>query len=308
MSCKEYQNQIVLSLYEELEESDKAGLDTHIHECGECRQAFEENQGFHTALAQDTPAWELPSDLLMESRRELANELDRLETKRSFWAWLRVPTFSVVFTPMRMLESAALVAMGLALGVYVSNNRAVLETNTALLEPAVVSDIPQNGRIANVRIVSANADTVEFSGDVVQPLRFSGRMQDDTTQRLLFSAVQDSMNPGSRLQAVQVLSRQSAEPTVKGVLIQALLNDSNLAVRLNALESLKSFAGEDDVRTAFMQALMSDPNDGVRVAAVDALALITNTEAMANRIEEATRHDENDYVRLRGLQLVGTRR
>jgi hypothetical protein len=308
MSCKEYQNQIVLSLYEELEEGDKAGLDTHIHHCGECRQAFEENQGFHTALAQDTPAWELPSDLLMESRRELANELDRLETKRSFWAWLRVPTFSVVFTPMRMLESAALVAMGLALGVYVSNNRAVLETNTALLEPAVVSDIPQNGRIANVRIVSANADTVEFSGDVVQPLRFSGRMQDDTTQRLLFSAVQDSMNPGSRLQAVQVLSRQSAEPTVKGVLIQALLNDSNLAVRLNALESLKSFAGEDDVRTAFMQALMSDPNDGVRVAAVDALALITNTEAMANRIEEATRHDENDYVRLRGLQLVGTRR
>jgi hypothetical protein len=307
MSCKEYQNQIVLSLYEELDDSEKAGLDTHIHECGECRQAFEENQGFHTALAEDTPAWELPADLLMESRRELANELDRLETKRSFWAWLRVPTFSVVFTPMRMLESAALVAMGLALGVYVSNNRAVLETNPAA-ESVIASGIPQDGRIANVRIVSANADTVEFSGDVVQPLRFSGRMQDDTTQRLLFSAVQDSMNPGSRLQAVQVLAKQSADPSVKGVLIQALLYDSNLAVRLNALESLKSFAGEDDVRSAFMQALMSDPNDGVRVAAVDALALITKTEAMANRIEEATRHDDNDYVRRRGLQLVGAGR
>jgi hypothetical protein len=310
MSCKEYQNHIVLSLYEELEESEKVSLETHVHACGECRQAFEENQGFHTALAQDTPAWELPSELLMESRRALANELDRIETKRSFWAWLRVPTFSVVFTPMRMLESAALVAMGLALGVYVSNNRPVLDTNPAL-SAGLASAIPQDGRLANVRIVNANADTVEFTGDVVQPLRFQGRMQDDTTQRLLFSAVQDSMNPGSRLQAVQVLSRQSAEPTVKGVLIQTLLNDSNLAVRLKALDGLKSFAGEEDVRAAFMQALMSDPNDGVRVAAVDALALITNTEAMANRIEEATRHDDNTYVRLKGqglIQLVGTRR
>jgi hypothetical protein len=311
MSCREHQNQIVLSLYEELEEGEKVNLETHIHECGECRQAIEENQGLHTALAQDTPAWELPSDLLMESRRALANELDRIETKRSFRDWLRVPTFSVVFTPMRMLESAALVAMGLALGVYVSNNRAVLETNPPLFESAVAAGIPQNGRVSNVRIVSANANTVEFSGDVVQPLRFQGRMEDETTQQLLFSAVQDSMNPGSRLQAVQVLSRQTAEPSVKGVLVQALLNDSIVAVRLNALEGLKSFAGEDDVRAAFMQALMSDPNDGVRVAAVDALARITNTAALANRIEEATRDDDNTYVRLKGqglIQLVGTRR
>lgn len=310
MSCREYQNQIVLSLYEELEEGDKVSLEIHIHECGECRQAFEEHQGFHTALAQDTPAWELPSDLLMESRRALANELDRIETKRSFWDWLRVPTFSVVLTPMRMLESAALVAMGLALGVYVSNNRQVIEpAQPAML--AGVAAIPQNGRVSNVRIVRANADTVEFSGDVVQPLRFSGRVQDDTTQQLLFSAVQDSMNPGSRLQAVQVLAKQSAEPTVKSMLIHALLNDSNLAVRLNALESLKAFAAEEDVRAAFMQVLMKDPNDGVRVAVVDALAPITNTEAIANRIEEATRHDDNDYVRLKAqqlIQLVGTSR
>jgi HEAT repeat protein len=160
--------------------------------------------------------------------------------------------------------------------------------------------------------VNANgSDGIEFAGDVVQPLRFAGRLEDDTTQRLLFSAVQDSMNPGSRMQAVEVLARQSAEPSVKSVLIHALLNDGSLGVRLKALEGLKRFAGEDEVRAAFMQALMSDPVDGVRIAIVDALAPITNNEADANRIEAATRHDDNTYVRLKGqgmIQLVGTRR
>jgi HEAT repeat protein len=169
-----------------------------------------------------------------------------------------------------------------------------------------LSTVPQNGRVSNVRIVSTDASTatVEFTGDVVQPLRFTGRLEDDTTRQLLFSAVQDSMNPGSRMQAVEVLARKSSEPSVKGVLIHALLNDENLNVRLKAFEGLKPFAGDEDVRIAFMEALMKDPNDGVRVAVVDALAPFTKSEAMANSIEEVTRHDENTYVRLKGQGLI----
>ena len=308
MTCREYQNQIVLSLYQELSEGERVRLDAHLQECSECRQAYEENHGFRTLLEEDTAAWELPSDLLAESRRDLANELDRIEKKRSWWS---IPTFSVVFTPMRMLESAALIAMGLALGVYVSNHQAATTGNTAVLESPVASAIPENGRVSNVRIVSANANSVEFTGEVVQPLRFEGRMEDDTTQRLLFSAVQDSMNPGSRLQAVQVLAKNSAEPSVKSVLIHALLNDGNLTVRLKAMEALKPFAGEEEVRAAFMLSLMNDPVDGVRIAVVDALAPVTNDEATAKRVEEVTRHDDNTYVRLKGqdlIHLVGNRK
>src|SRR6185503_6928215 len=113
MTCREYQNQIVLSLYEELSEGERGSLEAHLHECSECHQAYEENHGFHGLMTEDASAWELPSDLLIDSRRDLANELDRLEKKRSWWS---IPTFSVVFTPMRMLESAALITMGLALG------------------------------------------------------------------------------------------------------------------------------------------------------------------------------------------------
>ena len=171
-----------------------------------------------------------------------------------------------------------------------------------------LSQIPENGRVSNLRIVNSDpsAATVEFAGDVVQPLRFTGRMEDETTKRLLFSAVQDSMNAGSRMQAVDVLAQNSSEPLVKEVLISRLLSDSSLAVRLKALEALKPFAGGSDVQSAFMQALMSDPNDGIRVAIVDALAPYTNNEEMASSIEEVTRDDDNIYARLKGQGLVHT--
>ena|SRR5688572_146212 len=307
MSCQEYQRQIVLSLYEELQEGERSGMDTHLRECTGCRQAYKEHQEFSSALAEDETAWELPADLLVESRRALANELDNIERKRSWW---RMPAFSVVFTPMRLLESATLIALGLAFGVFISNQQGA-PTPTGI--DATIASVPQNGRVSNVRIVSTDASTatVEFTGDVVQPLRFTGRLEDDTTRQLLFSAVQDSMNPGSRMQAVEVLARKSSEPSVKEVLIHALLNDENLSVRLKAFEGLKPFAGDEDVRTAFMEALMKDPNDGVRVAVVDALAPFTKSEAMANSIEAVTRYDENNYVRLKGqglIHMVGAQR
>jgi HEAT repeat protein len=296
---------MILSLYEELNEDERVSLETHLAACTGCRQAFGEHQAFCNHLAEDKTAWELPTDLLVESRRALADQLDRIETRRSWW---RVPAFSVVFTPMRMLESATLIALGLAFGVYISNHQVSPLLTPTGDSPSTVAltAVPQNSRVSNVRIVNTdtNTATVEFTGDVVQPLQFTGRLEDATTRQLLFSALQDSMNPGSRMQAVEVLARESSEPSVKGVLIHALLNDENLNVRLKAFEGLKPFAGDEDVRSAFMQSLMNDPNDGIRVAVVDALAPFTKSEAMANSIEAVTRNDDNTYVRLKGQGLI----
>jgi len=302
MSCQDFQRQIVLDLYGELNEGEKVGLETHLYQCEGCRQAVKEQSEFSSTLASEASAFDFPSDLLVESRRALADQLDQIERKRPWW---RIPTFSVVFTPMRMLESAALIAMGLAFGVYISNQQTVPAPAGA---NAIAETLPQNGLVSNVRIVSADSSTatVEFTGDIVQPLRFTGRIEDDTTRRLLFSAVQDSMNPGSRMQAVEVLARESSEPSVKEVLIHAFLNDDSLGVRLKAFEGLKPFAGDEQVRNAFMQALMSDPNDGVRVAVVDALAPFTKNEAAASSIAEATKYDDNTYVRLKGQGLIHT--
>ena len=303
MNCRDYQHQISLSLYEELLEDDRLVLEAHLPECAECRHALEEAKGFHSVLSEDAIEWDYPSDLLVESRRELGNELDRIEKKRSWW---RIPTFSVVLSPMRLLESAALIAMGLALGVYVTNQqqsaRQVASTNQ---ESPAISAIPANGSVSNIRIVSANPTTgqVELAGEVVQPLRFQGQMADDTVKQLLFSAMRDSSNPGSRLRAIEVLATGSNDQSVKDALIQTLMYDDNSGVRLKAIHGLKRFVSEPDVLSAFLYTLKNDSDAGIRFEAIEALTSNTKDTTLAKALEPFTK-DDNSYISMKALQFV----
>src|SRR5215471_9398047 len=171
VNCKDYQHQITLLLYDELAEGARHELEAHLRDCGTCKEAFDSERTIHSMLADDPTGWDVPADLLVESRKALADQLDLVEKKRSWW---RVPAFSVVFTPMRLLESAALIAMGLALGVYVSNQQApqaptVASNNTA---DNAAPAIPRNGTISNLQVINADPATgqVELAGEVSQPL------------------------------------------------------------------------------------------------------------------------------------------
>jgi hypothetical protein len=214
---------------------------------------------------------------------------------------------------MRLLESGALVAMGLALGVYVSTTRVPQGDGT---QPAVSvqdsgspnSTIPGDATVSNLRVVNADPTTgqVELAGEVSRSLRFQGKMEDQMIRGLLFNALRDTNNPGSRLGAVKALSQKPSDETVEEALISALLNDDNLGVRLSALEALKQYAGEEHVRKAFMAALTNDVNAGVRMGAIKALAARNaNDTELAKSIREVTEKDDNSAVRALGLQFVG---
>jgi hypothetical protein len=272
VNCKDYQRQISLLLYDELAEGARQALETHLLSCEECKDAFAAERTMHSVLADDTAGWDVPSDLLVESRKALADELDHIERKRSWW---RVPTFSVVFTPMRLLESAALIAMGLALGVYVSNQqvRRPQPDQGAGQSQDVASALPRNGSISNLQVVNADPTTgqVELAGEVSQPLRFHGRMDDDAIRQILFSALRDPHNPGSRLKAVEVLSQKPTDEMIEEALITALVYDDDAGVRMRALEGLKTYANEKHVQAALMHTLQNDENGEIRIAAIDAL-------------------------------------
>lgn len=309
MNCRDYQHQITLLLYEELPEGVRPELEAHLHECAQCQDVYESEKSMHSALAEDAARWEAPSDLLVESRRALADELDNIERKRSWW---RVPAFSMVFTPMRLLESAALVAMGLALGVYSNQQARVtpqVATSQVQVEDSPISVIPRNGTISNLQVVAADPSTgqVELAGEVSQPLRFQGRMDDDTVLKLLFGALRDVNNPGSRLKAIEVLARKPTDETIEEALIGALVYDEDPGVRLKALEGLKQYADELHVRKAFMQALAKDPNAGIRIEAINALtARNPNDTELAKSIQEVAKKDDNSYIQRKALQFVGT--
>jgi hypothetical protein len=307
VNCKDYQHQITLLLYDELAEGARNELEAHLRECGACKGAFDSERTMHSMLADDPTGWDVPADLLVESRKALADQLDLVEKKRSWW---RIPTFSVVFTPMRLLESAALIAMGLALGVYVSNQQARQVQPTAVNPPSEnpAPAIPRNGTISNLQVVNADPVTgqVELAGEVSQPLRFHGQMEDDTVRQLLFSALRDGNNPGSRLKAVEVLSQKPTDESIEEALINALVYDDDAGVRMRALEGLKTFANEQHVQAAFMHTLQNDANAGIRIEAIDALLANPKDAKLAQKLTEATKKDDNPYIRTKVLQFVGT--
>jgi len=308
VNCKDYQHQITLLLYDELVEGARRELEGHLSACEACKNAFDAEKSMHSVLAEDTAAWDAPSDLLVESRKALADELDRIERKRSWW---RMPAFSVVFTPIRLLESAALIAMGLALGVYVSNQQVRTAQPTAVASDAnqTSSGIPRNGAISNLQVVNSDPATgqVELAGEVSQPLRIHGRMDDDAVRQVLFSALRDPNNPGSRLKAVEVLSQKPTDESIEEALITALVYDDDAGVRMRALEGLKTFANEQHVQAAFMHTLQNDENPGIRIEAIDALlARNPKDPALAEKLKEATKRDDNPYIRNKVIQFVGT--
>ena len=306
VNCREYQHQITLLLYEELPEGVRPQLEAHLRDCAHCNDVYESERAMHSAFADDSASWDVPTDLLVESRKGLADELDRIEKKRSWW---RMPAFSVVLTPMRLLESAALVAMGLALGVYVSNQQARVTSSVAGISPQdkQISVIPRNGTISNLQVVNADPSTgqVELAGQVSQPIRVQGRMDDDQVLQLLFSALRDADNPGSRSKAVEALSAKPNNETVEEALINALVYDKDVGVRAQALEGLKKYASEQHVRAAFMHALQNDDNANIRVQAIDALTKENAKDAsLAEKLQEATKQDDNPYIRTKVLQFV----
>ena len=306
VNCKEFQHQITLLLYEELPEGVRPELEAHLRACADCQDAYESEKAMHAAFADDPASWDVPSDLLLESRKGLADELDRIE-KRSWW---RMPAFSVVFTPMRLLESAALVAMGLALGVYVSNQqpRIPAPTTAQNVQDNPAAAIPQNGTVSNLQVVNSDPKTgqVELAGQVSQPIRFQGRREDGTVRQLLLNALRDGENPGSRLKAVEVLSQTPNDETVEEALIQALIYDDDPGVRSRALEGLRQFADEQHVRAAFMHTLQNDSNPSIRIGAIEAL-LERNAKdpELAEKLQEVTKRDNNAYIRTRVQQFAG---
>jgi len=302
MNCQQRQHDIVLFLYDELTGSNLQELRTHLDSCTTCRTFYEREKQLYVELTEDFSEWEVPSDLLVECRRGLSDSLD-LADRRAWWNPLALKELRGLFARLRLLESAALVSMGLALGVYVTN-----QVNQPEAVPADdVVTIPENASISNLRIVQANAESgqIELAGEVIQPMRMTGNLEDPSVRSFLLEAIQSQNNPGSRLQVVELLSKQSRDPGIKEALINVLLNDDNPGVRLSAIDALHRFSEEEVVRQTLKYVLANDDNPGIRVQAIEALSPMTHEEAMDAVIQEAVREVPNEYVRIRELQYVG---
>lgn len=299
MNCRDRQHDIVLFLYDELSANAGQELRVHLDGCDACRTFHDREKQLQFQLTEDFSEWEVPADLLVDCRRNLSDELDRVDSRRSWWL---LPGLADLAARTRLLESAAFLSIGLALGVYITNHI----TATPASEDLMVS-IPADASVANLRIIESDPSSgaIELAGEMVQPMRLSGNIGDENVRQLIFGALQSASNPGFRLRAVELLSQTPRDPGVKEVLMGTLLNDDNAGVRLYALQALQAFSEEADVRQALKYVVETEETPGIRVQALEALAPMTQAEAMDAVILEAVREIPNEYIRMRELQFVG---
>jgi HEAT repeat protein len=225
--------------------------------------------------------------------------------------WWRLPAFSFVVTPMRLLEWTTLVAIGLASGVYINSSIAQRDSSSpAAFSASSGATGSETESVSNLRIVNSDATTgtVELVGDMVRPMHFQGNIKDEMVQQLLVGALRDGRNPSSRMSAVEALSRKPDSRQAKEALMRVLFEDDNVGVRLKALQALKPFANQDkDIQAAFMNVLAYDEAAGVRIQAIEALRPFANDDSVSKTVQEVTKDDDNPYIKLQAIQFVGNR-
>jgi hypothetical protein len=290
MTCDRVKGVLSLFLYGELSFEEEEAVQGHLGACESCRQALEREQALHAAL--DQAEMVPPAGLLSECRSGLRDSLGERSPRRGWlgrlWEWTAQPLSSALLRPAGAL---ALVAVGFFAARLLPTGtarapvqKAPVSTQVRYLEPD-----PSGG----VRIVV----------DETRERVFSGNPGEAPIQRLLLEAAQDPLDPGLRLDSLEILRARSDSPVVRNALLEALRTDPNAGVRLKAIEGLKPYGADPQVRSALAQALLSDDNVAVRTQAIDLLVQHKGT-AIVGVLQELMEREQDGYIRQRCQQAL----
>jgi HEAT repeat protein len=174
--------------------------------------------------------------------------------------------------------------------------------NLSGVTPASVLS-PSDQVFSSVRSVQPDSTGgVQISFDETRRKVVSGRMDDQSIQQLLLSAVRQD-NPAVRVESVELLKNRADSGEVRAALLNAVAHDPNAGVRLKAVEGLKPLAVEPDVRKVLAQVLLADENSAVRMQVVD-LLVARPDDSIVGVLQNLMQKEDNSYVRLKSEKAL----
>lgn len=284
MNCKDVAPLLVFYVCEEVDDSERELIETHLASCKACSEQLADEKAFHSALVstpQSADELDRSGILLSQCRSELEEALDDLSAPplQEHWrpfGWLRR------WMALRPAWSGAmLVLAGILAGAQLVPWMQRNSTNTGQavnvrapqpLTPEQLRDIRVSG-LSFSPSSGSDSPTVQVQLSAEQPMVLTGNPDDARMRQILMQVVQNSdrYDAGMRLDCLDALKAAVRDLQVRSALLSAARNDQNPAVRMKALEALREAAGEDDVRETILDALQHDTNPGVRVEAVNLL-------------------------------------
>jgi len=294
VKCKDVAPLLVFYACEEVSESERELIETHLANCKACGGQLTEEKELHASLASlPQTADEVDSSgvLLSQCRSELEEALDDLSAPplQEHWrpfGWLRR------WMALRPAWAGALlVFLGILAGVQLvpwwqngsGRNTTAQSMNVRARQPLTPEQI-SGMQISGINFSPASGSdspNVELNINAAEPMVLNGNVQDSDMRQVLTYVVENGgrFNDGVRLDCLDALKAAARDEQVRAALLRAARNDQNPAVRMRAVESLRDAAGQDDVRQMLLDALEHDGNPGVRVEAVNLLVASLDHEA-----------------------------
>jgi hypothetical protein len=268
--------------------------------------------------------------LLAQCRSELSEALDDRQAKVSQPGWTAIfspaawwPTVRGTLIYHPALSMAVLVVAGFLAGVagqrsHVTPSRvSARAVMTVSPTPKLTDQQLQSAASANVAWVTPSGSrtpTVQVDFMSQMPTSIVGSPQDADVERALTFVLENGQrfDPGARLDSLDVLRTQAADPEVRRALCSAARTDHNPGVRMKALEALQGFENDAAVRRMLLDALQNDDNSGVRVSAINLLvnSLRADGESapadprILSVLRDRLRNDSNNYVRLQSAAAL----
>ncbi len=318
--CEDIESLAVLRACDELDAAQLAALDAHLVQCQSCAAVVaREDQLLHAITSLDQPADSLDRSglLLAQCRSQLAESLDDKEAGAnrsaspsifSPIAWWGALRHTLIYHPA--MSMAVLVVVGFLAGVAgqrlpiapvpVVSTRPAVGTSTTASTKANQSSSPKVTDEQLRRVDNAHVQWVTPSGSqnpTVQvelmsptPMDIVGAPDDADVQRALTFLIENGQrfDPNVRLDSLDVLRRNAADPDVRRTLCAAARLDRNPGVRIKALEALQGYEQDPAVREALLDALEIDSNSDVRGAAIHLLLTSIKSEGAQASLDPQT--------------------
>lgn len=311
--CDEIESLTVLYACDELDAGERAALDAHVAACPSCAAVLLRETRLQTAFASiEPPADSLDRSglLLAQCRSELAEALDDRQALagRSAWptflspaAWWGALRHTLIYHPA--LSMSVLLVAGFLAGVAgqrvpvgpppiiasvphlhptVSPNPLQVST-----EPKVTEEQLRNAESATVTWVTPSGSSTRRvqvqlnSPTPTEPI--VGSPFDADVQRALTFLLENGQrfDPDVRLDSLDVLRTNAADPDVRRTLCATARLDRNPGVRRKALDALQGFERDPMVRDALLDAVESDADAGVRTEGIHLVLAALQSEGGA---------------------------
>ena len=123
------------------------------------------------------------------------------------------------------------------------------------------------------------------------------RQEMRSTQKMLVLAMLEEASASDRIQAVNVLEQEKADPQIIKALINTLNFDDMINVRMKAAQALGSFADDQNARKALISSLAYQESPEVQITIIEILVALGDKRAVPSLRSMSEDQELMDFVR-----------